>query len=61
MLDPQLSAEWAYAVKPNIAYPIVGASASAVAALAQARVDDELADKGITVTVPSTAINVVKQ
>lgn len=61
MLDPQLSPEWAYATKPNIAYPIVGASAAAVSALAQSRVNDELADKGITVTVPSSSITVVKQ
>lgn len=58
--DP-LSPEVTYASKGNVAYPVVGASASAVAALAQTRLDDEYTASGITVTVPASAVTVVKQ
>ncbi|MGZ6570457.1 MAG: hypothetical protein ACXVHB_05990 [Solirubrobacteraceae bacterium] len=56
-----LSPEVAYAAKGNIAYPTVGASAAAIAALAQTRLNDEYTGTGITATVPSSAITVVKQ
>lgn len=56
--DP-LSQEVVYALKGNIAYPIVGASASAIATLAQGRLQDALT--GATVTIPAGNVTVVKQ
>lgn len=54
-----LSKETVYATKGNIAYPVVGASASAIATLAQNRMQDAL--PGVTVTVAAGNISVVKQ
>lgn len=58
--DP-LSQEVVYALKGNVAYPIIGASASAIATLAQGRLNDAYTPSGVTATVPSSAITVVKQ
>lgn len=58
--DP-LSQEVVYALKSNIAYPIVGASAAAVASLAQSRLNDAWSATGATTTVPASAVTVVKQ
>lgn len=60
MLEP-LSPEVVYALKSNIAYPVVGASAATVAGLAQGRLNDAFSATGVTTTVPSSAITVVKQ
>jgi hypothetical protein len=58
--DP-LSPEVVYALKGNVAYPVIGASATALATLAQNRLGDAYAPSGVTATVPSSAFTVVKQ
>ena len=56
--DP-LSPEVVYALKGNVAYPVVGASASAIGTLAQNRMQD--AYTGLTITGAAADITVVKQ
>lgn len=56
-----LSPEVTYVLKSNIAYPIIGASAAGVASLAQSRINDAYSPSGATVTIPSSAVTVVKQ
>ena len=61
-IDP-LAPEVVYSLKSNIAYPIVGASASAIATTAQNRLQDALTDAfgNATVTIPAAMVQVVKQ
>jgi len=56
--DP-LSPEVVYALKGNIAYPVVGATASVVANLAAARMQD--AYVGSTISLAASDVTVVKQ
>lgn len=56
--DP-LSPEVVYALKGNIAYPVVGASAATIANTAAARMQD--AYQGSTISLAATDVVVVKQ
>lgn len=52
------SQELVYATKSNVAYPIIGASASALATLAQNRLKDAFTDSSATQTQRISAVTV---
>ena len=61
MIPIVLSKEVVYATKPNISFPGSAAQATAAEALAQTRINDQLAASGLdglTITVSAGAIEV---
>lgn len=57
-IDFNLSPELAYCLKDNVAYPVVGASASSIATLAQTRLVDAATESSAAQTQLISAVTV---